>query len=116
MTRGICQGPYFVLKCKLWSRPRTYLVFYLNFFQFALPGGRTAFHSNPASVLESGTEQGIREPARDALGRPRMSQGPNLGRPRMLHLLFHAQNLPKWEAKPPIFDFSGHEIKGRSMA
>ena len=29
-----------------------------------------------------------------------------------LHLLFHAQNLPKWVAKPPIFSFSGHEIKG----
>ena len=29
-----------------------------------------------------------------------------------LHLLFHAQNLPKWAAKPPIFGFSGHEIKG----
>ena len=29
-----------------------------------------------------------------------------------LHLLFHAQNLPKWAAKPPIVCFSGHEIKG----
>ena len=29
-----------------------------------------------------------------------------------LHLLFHAQNLPKWAAKPPILCFSGHKIKG----
>ena len=29
-----------------------------------------------------------------------------------LRLLFHAQSLPKWVAKPPILDFSGHEIKG----
>ena len=28
-----------------------------------------------------------------------------------LHLLFHAQNLPKWAAKPPILGFSGHEMK-----
>ena len=28
-----------------------------------------------------------------------------------LHLLFNAQNLPRWVAKPPILGFSGHEIK-----
>ena len=28
-----------------------------------------------------------------------------------LHRLFHAQNLPKWAASPPILGFSGHEIK-----
>ena len=29
-----------------------------------------------------------------------------------LHLLFHAQNLPKWAAKPLILGFSGYEITG----
>ena len=29
-----------------------------------------------------------------------------------LHILFHAQNLPKWAAKPPILGFSGYEMKG----
>ena len=29
-----------------------------------------------------------------------------------LHLLFHAQNLPKWSATPIVLGGSGHEIKG----
>ena len=69
----------------------------------------------PLGLLKKSLRSGPKGP-KEPLGplKSRFAPGsmPGVTQNGRLHLLFHAQNLAKWAASPPILGFSGHAIQG----